>query len=127
MEKGLTTPGFNSSLVGWRSLQKMNCTQPELKKSALLTIDMQRDFSLPGSPVELAGTMDVVPNMVRLIHTFRNAGLPIVHIIRLYLPDGSNVDICRRQLIQDGKAIVRPGSPGVNLVAELLPQPETAL
>jgi nicotinamidase-related amidase len=105
----------------------MNYTEPELRKSALLTIDMQRDFSLPGSPAEIAGTTGVVPNIVRLVRAYRDAGLPIVHIIRFYLPDGSNVDLCRRQSIQDGKAIVRPGSQGAHLVVELLPQPEITL
>jgi nicotinamidase-related amidase len=102
-------------------------TDPDLPNSALVTMDVQRDFSLPGSPAEMPGTIDVLPSMARLVEAFRATGRPIVHIVRLYLSDGSNVDLCRRESIQDGKEIVRPGSAGAQLVQELLPAPHTEL
>jgi nicotinamidase-related amidase len=105
----------------------MKYTDPDLRNSALLTIDVQRDFSLAGAPAEIPGTMDVVPNIVRLLNAYRASGRPIVHMVRLYLGDGSNVDLCRRELIQSGKEIVRPGSAGAQLVQELLPTPDVEL
>jgi len=35
---------------------------------------------------------------------------PIIHVIRLYLPDGSNVDACRKEMIEDGIEIAVPGN-----------------
>ena len=105
----------------------MNHTDPDLPNSALVSMDVQRDFALPGSPAEMPGTIDVLPSMARLVEAFRATGRPIVHIVRLYLSDGSNVDLCRRESIQGGKEIVRPGSAGAQLVQELLPAPDTEL
>lgn len=105
----------------------MKYTDPDLHNSALVTIDVQRDFSLPGAPAEIPGTMHVVPHIVGLLNAYRARGRPIVHIVRLYLSDGSNVDLCRRELIQSGKEIVRPGSVGAQLVQELLPTADTEM
>lgn len=104
----------------------MSPTTPNPKKSLLLTIDVQRDFTLPGAPAEIAGTAAAVPNMARLIEGFRAAGRPIAHMVRLYLSDGSNVDACRRERVAAGWSAVRPESEGSQIVAELTP-PETRL
>jgi len=58
-----------------------------------------------------------------LAHAFRGAGRPIVHIVRLYKPDGANVDLCRRQAVQHGLRALTPSTPGSRLAAELLPEP----
>ncbi len=100
---------------------------PDAAHAALLTIDTQRDFTLPGAPTEIAGTMAVVPKMVRLLHTFRRSGKPIIHVVRLYREDGANVDLCRRADIEDGKRIVAPGSEGAELVDALKPAPHLRL
>ncbi len=100
-----------------------NYTDPDFYNCALLTVDMQNDFTLPGAPAEIRGTIEVVPPMARLILAFREKRRPIVHIARLYLPDGSNVDLCRRAMIEGGERVVTPGSEGAELVGELKPKP----
>lgn len=100
--------------------------KPEFEASALITIDTQVDF-LDGRPLEIPGTTAVLPNMVRLLDAFRQAGRPIVHIVRIYRPDGSNVDICRRALVEDGRVFIAPGSEGSQLAPELRPHPEATL
>ena len=94
-------------------------TKPDLERSALLTIDVQRDFTLLGAAAEIAGTNDCVPAMRRILDAFRQRRLPIVHVVRLYLTDGTNVDLCRRENVEEGKSIVRPGSYGAELVESL--------
>jgi nicotinamidase-related amidase len=42
-------------------------------------------------------------------------------VIRLYHADGSNVDLCRRQAIENGKQVVIAGSNGAELMNELKP------
>jgi nicotinamidase-related amidase len=59
--------------------------------------------------------------MARLARTFRMAGRPIIHMIRIYQPDGSNADLSRREALEDGAQIVLPSTPGVELAVELLP------
>ena len=103
-------------------------TDPDWKNIALVTVDVQNDFTLPGAPAEIAGTMNVVPAIRRLVGTFRDAGKPIVHVVRLYLPDGSNVDACRREAVEEGTSLaVRPGTDGAELVDGLKPSPDVRL
>ncbi|KAB8189097.1 isochorismatase family protein [Nonomuraea phyllanthi] len=49
--------------------------------------DLQRDFV-----ADIAGTTEVLPAVRRLADVFRREGRPVVHIVRLYLPDGSNAE-----------------------------------
>lgn len=102
-------------------------TSPDWRNAALLTIDVQREFTLPGAPMEIPGTAEAAPAMGRLAGAFRRVGRPIVHVVRLYLSDGSNADLCRREKLERGTRIVHPGSEGAELVDELKPSPETRL
>ncbi len=94
--------------------------QPHWESSALITIDLQRDF-LGDGPFAVPGTTEVLPAVRDVAAAFRRAGRPIVHVVRLYLADGSNADISRRESLRTGASIVRPGSPGAELAADLLP------
>ncbi len=100
---------------------------PEKDRAALLTISAQRDFTLPGSPVRACGLQRAVPAMRRLVEGFRQAGAPIFHSVRLYRPDGSNVDACRRQAVEEGLRILMPGTLGAELLDELKPDPPLRL
>lgn len=102
-------------------------TQPVLSESCLLTVDVQNDFVLPGAVAEIPGTHEKIPVMRRLLDGFRDADRPIVHVVRLYQSDGSNVDPCRRGAIENGAAIVRPDSDGAELVDELKPSSSVQL
>src|ERR1700741_446245 len=77
-------------------------TRPLARSAALLLIDVQRDFlDTPGADAAtpLDGTRAASPAMAKLATAFRQRGLPIVHVVRLYQPDGSNVDLVRRRSI----------------------------
>jgi nicotinamidase-related amidase len=100
---------------------------PESGRSALLTIDMQRDFALPSSPAHIPGTLEVAGRIGTLVQAFRSAHRPIVHMLRLYLPDGSNADLPRRAYLEAGNQLVSPGTPGAELLDELKPEPSVAL
>lgn len=92
---------------------------PEMARSALVVIDTQVDFVDGGSsPIE--GTTAVLPNIARLLEAFRTAGLPIVHVVRLY--DGDDVDLVRRSALQSGTRMARPGTPGSQIAPELRPE-----
>ena len=103
-------------------------TDPDWQNSALITIDVQQDFTLPNAPCEIAGTMEVVSALWSLVEAFRDVGRPIVHVVRLYRPDGSNVDACRREAVEEGAILaVQPGEHGAELVDEVKPSPEIRL
>lgn len=96
-------------------------TTPARESAALLTVDVQRDFTLPDAPATIPGTMDAVPGMRRVVEAFRGAGRPVVHVVRLYREDGSNVDLCRRGDVEEGLRVAVPGSDGAEIVEELTP------
>jgi nicotinamidase-related amidase len=76
---------------------------------------------LDNAPVYVSGTKEVIPNMVRLLAIYRTHQWPIIHVVRLYLSDGSNAELCRREVIETGTQIVAPESDGAELVQELKP------
>ena len=63
----------------------------------------------------------------RLVNGFRWQDVPIFHSVRLYRPDGSNVDACRRQAVEEGLRVLMPGSLGAELLDELKPDPAIRL
>lgn len=88
---------------------------------------MQRDFALPDAPARVPGTAEAAPKMGRLVEAFRRAGRPVVHVVRLYLPDGSNADLCRRGALERGERVASPGGDGAELLDELKPSPAARL
>jgi nicotinamidase-related amidase len=94
-------------------------TAPLFAAAALVTIDTQRDV-LDGATLEIPGTSAALRPMRELADAFRAAARPIVHIVRIYLPDGSNVDVCRREAVRNGAPILIGGASGTELARELL-------
>src|SRR5262249_38760584 len=64
---------------------------------------------------------EAIPAMAKLAALFREHNLPIIHVVRLYKPDGANVDLVRRHAVELGARVVIPGSPGSQPAPELLP------
>lgn len=102
-------------------------TDPDYKNMALIIIDVQNDFTLTNAPARIEGTLELIPTYQRVIKQFRKMNKPIIHVIRFYKEDGSNVDICRKEIIEAGSKIVIPGSKGSEIVEELKPYSNLAL
>ncbi|MEW6554462.1 MAG: isochorismatase family cysteine hydrolase [Actinomycetota bacterium] len=79
------------------------------RSCALLVIDVQNDWGDPRGTSPMPGLDEVMPQVVEALKAFRRAGLPIVHVVRLYREDGSNVDPCRRWQVEQGE--LRVGFP----------------
>ena len=100
--------------------------KPDFSSAALITIDTQKDV-LDGQPFEISGTTAVLPQMQTLLQGFRKHNKPIVHIVRIYKKDGSNVDLCRRKAVIQGAQILIENTPGCELADELLENPPVPL
>jgi nicotinamidase-related amidase len=96
-------------------------TDPQFDHVALLTIDVQRD-TLDGQPFEIPGTSQALPAISKLTRAFRESQRPIVHVMRIYLPDGSNAELCRRNALAGGQQLFLSGSPGRLVAPEVLPE-----
>jgi nicotinamidase-related amidase len=95
-------------------------TQVDYTRSALITIDTQCD-TLDGQPLEIAGTSAALPNMLALLREYRKLERLIVHIVRIYKRDGTNVDLCRRSAIERGAQMLLECHAGCELAVGLLP------
>ena len=104
-----------------------NYTAPQRGSVALLTVNAQRDFTIKGSPLKACGVEPAISAMERLVAGFRQAGAPVIHAVRLYRPDGSNVDIFRRQAVEEGLRVLMPGTAGVELIEAIRPSRDTRL
>jgi len=98
-------------------------TAPHYYRAALITVDVQKD-TLDGGTFEVPGTTEILPRIARLCRSFRDAGRPIVHIMRIYSPDGEDADRCRRSALRAGRSLFLKGSKGRRLADELLPAPD---
>ncbi|MEM6712187.1 MAG: isochorismatase family cysteine hydrolase [Pseudomonadota bacterium] len=109
----------------------------EPARTALVVIDMQRDFIEPGGFGDALGNdvsrlVSIIPAVSRLLRVCRDAGLAIVHTREAHLPDLSD---CPPSKIARGNAPVRigeggpmgrllvRGEPGNQIVPELAPLP----
>ena len=90
-------------------------------KMALIIVDMQNDFALPGSPMYVAGAMAVVPNIKRVLTLFRNHSLPVFHVVREYRADGSYIEGFRLQGFLSQQPYCVPGTKGCDSVDGLEP------
>jgi len=105
--------------------------------TALIVIDMQRDFIEPGGFGETLGNdvtllRKIVPTVGRLIDAFRIAGLPIVHTRECHKPDLSDLPKAKQLRGKPSMRIGDPGpmgriliagEPGADIVPELSAKP----
>lgn len=109
----------------------------EPQATALIVIDMQRDFAEPGGfgaslGNDVSRVVAIVPAVKRLIEGFRAAGLPVIHTMECHRPDLSDLPPAKRDRgnpsIRIGDAgpmgrVLIAGEPGTCILDELAPLP----
>lgn len=105
--------------------------------TALVVIDMQRDFAEPGGfgaslGNDVSRVTAIVPTVKKLIEGFRAAGLPVIHTMECHRPDLSDLHPAKRDRgnptirIGDegpmGRVLIA-GEPGTAILDELAPLP----
>ncbi|MDE5799129.1 MAG: cysteine hydrolase, partial [Treponemataceae bacterium] len=90
---------------------------------AILVIDMQNDFVLPGAVLCVAGAQATIPTIQDLLSHGRAKGWHVIHVIREHRASGCDVDMPRVPLFADGKqGYCVPGTKGWEIVEGLEPQ-----
>lgn len=91
--------------------------------TALLVIDMQNDFLLPGRSVYVDGAMPTVPQIKKLLDYARSNNWTVIHVIREHDINGINTDKPRRYLFENGReGYCVAGTEGAQIIEELQPQ-----
>ena len=109
-----------------------------LAQTALLVIDMQRDFLDPGgyiarSGVDVAPLRAIIPKVQRLLAAARRSGVRVIHTREGHRPDLSDLSSVKRRRAAGagaeigsvgplGRLLVR-GEPGHSIVDELAAMP----
>ena len=65
----------------------------EARATAVLVIDMQRDFLDPGAPIATPGGLDLIPRINRLTARARAVGMPVVFTQEMHRADRSDFGI----------------------------------
>ena len=99
------------------------------KTTALIVIDMQRDFAEPGGfGASLGNDVNritaIVPTVAKLIAGFRKAGLPVIHTMECHQPDLSDLPVAKRNRGNPALWIGDEGPMGRILIAG---EPGTAI
>lgn len=63
------------------------------RRTAVLVIDMQRDFLAPGAPVATPGGLDLIPRINRLTARARGLGMPVIFTQEMHRADKSDFGI----------------------------------
>ena len=90
-------------------------------KHALLIVDMQNDFVVPGGPAVVVGAAATIPQLKEVLNWFRDKNYPVFHIVREYRADGSDIEISRKEAFLAGPSYAVPGPKGVEIIEELTP------
>lgn len=95
-------------------------------RAALVIIDMENGFVLPGSGNCIKGAYATIPKCAAAARAARKKGIPVFFVKRVYRTDGSDVELTRYKSWKDVGRTCTPGSSGVNsqeFVKGLEPQP----
>jgi nicotinamidase-related amidase len=90
---------------------------------ALIIVDMQNDFVLPGAPACVAGAYATLSKIREALDFWRAVSWPVIYLYREYRRDGSDIEVTRLESFLRGKPICLPGSDGAKIVASIAPQP----
>jgi ureidoacrylate peracid hydrolase len=96
MESYVTPETLAGKTRNWlEQIKPFNTHQMKLtpERSALLVIDMQNFFLDPASPTFTCGGPAIMPNLVRLIKSFRDSGRPVIYTCHVHNANGSDAGI----------------------------------
>lgn len=86
--------------------------------TAVLVIDMQRDFVDAGAPIECAGARDIVPAIAALVDTARKLAIPVIYTQERHRADGIDLELS----VSEPEHCLE-GTPGMEIVPALAPVP----
>jgi nicotinamidase-related amidase len=90
---------------------------------ALIVVDMQNDFVLPGAAACVAGAYATLPRIREALTFWRRLSWPVIYLYREYRRDGSDIEESRLESFLRGKRFCLPGSDGAKIVESIAPQP----
>ena len=101
----------------------MSRITPSQTGNAVLVIDMQNDFVLPGAPLQVAGAYATLPALSRFLDYARTHNWVVIYINRIHRPSGVDAEPFRRHFFSEGRPICVAGTHGAQIVDQIAPHP----
>ena len=94
-------------------------------KCALLIIDMQNDFVTKGFPFYIQSSEDIIPNIKKLLQTFRERGLPVIYTAHIHKDPEVDGGVLAEWWpeIKEGKVLIA-GTEGAKIREDIKPLPK---
>jgi nicotinamidase-related amidase len=92
------------------------------ENSALVIVDMQKDFLDDWGACFVPGSRSVVPAIASVLDAFRAAHLPVIHVITVWQKDGADMSRFTTSEILMERGL-RVGEAGTDPIDELTPLP----
>ncbi|XP_057968476.1 probable inactive nicotinamidase At3g16190 [Malania oleifera] len=123
VKKSNQTTAFYSESEGRHctSSDFANSMAEKWKNTALLVIDMQKDFILEDGLLRVDGGKAIVPSVIKAVEVARQRGILVVWVVREHDPLGRDVELFRQHLYSAEKpGPTSKGSLGAELVDGLV-------
>ena len=92
-----------------------------MKNTALIIVDMQNDYVLKSTPQCIDGAIKIIPNLQKVLNTFRDEKSPVFHVYREYREDGSDIESTRLNDFLSGEKYCVPNTHGCDIIDEIYP------
>jgi nicotinamidase-related amidase len=96
MEPYVRADSIEEKTRGWlKTIEPFNQHPLKLNKerAALLIVDMQKFFLDPASPTFTCGGLGIMPNVKKLIESFRQNHRPVIYTCHVHHPDSIDAGI----------------------------------
>lgn len=90
-------------------------------KTALVFIDMQNDIAHPDGRLFIRDAAGRIESMAQVLHAFREARLPVFHVVRSHRADGWDAERFRQPAFEGGRGFLLEESWGRQIVERLTP------
>ncbi|HEX9712415.1 MAG TPA: cysteine hydrolase [Actinomycetota bacterium] len=91
-------------------------------KTALLIVDMQNDIAHPDGRLFIPDAAHRAEIMGGVLDAFREAGQPVIHVVRSHRQDGWDAERFRLPVFQAGRGFAVEGSWGIQPLQRLEPR-----
>ncbi len=92
-----------------------------MKNTALIIVDMQNDSVLQNSSHRIDGAMTIIPNLKKVLNTFRDDKSSVFHVYREYRADGSDIEKFRLDDFLAGDKYCVPNTHDCEIIDEIFP------
>lgn len=92
-------------------------------ENAIIVVDMQNDFVLPGAQMRVLGAYDTIPAIKKFLEFGRANKWAVIYAYRVHRPSGVDAELFRRHFFEEGKPFCIPGTKGAEVVEEIAPLP----